>query len=210
MLRTIQINDLWWPALVKIVRQQSWKLDDSLAAGRPPFVDLWREVDAPPDYERVSRRRMANSSNAEWRKRADNPRPVEGRTEVDAVFDAPEYLVFVEAKVDHDVSARTKYDPLRDQIVRNIDCAIEEAGARQPFFWMFVKDRKPKFKYSELINRYRSDLPLLKQRLPHRNPEVLKKMAKGLAVVEWRELVSILPDTPDVADVLREIRRRVD
>lgn len=153
---------------------------------------------------------MANSDNAEWKKRADNPRPVEGRTEVDAVFEAPEYLVFVEAKLDHDISERTKYDPARDQIVRNIDCAIEEAGARQPFFWMFVKDRKPNFKYSELIDHYRSDLSLLKQRLPHRNPEILKEMVNGLAVVEWRELVSIIPVTPDVADVLGEIRLRVD
>ena len=195
---------------MKIARQHADELDDSLTDGIPPSVDLWREVDAPHDYECASRRRMASSDNAEWKKRAGNPRPVEGRTEVDAVFEAPEYLVFVEAKLDHDISERTKYDPARDQIVRNIDCAIEEAGARQPFFWMFVKDRKPKFKYSELIDHYRSDLSLLKQKLPHRNPEILKEMVNGLAVVEWRELVSIIPVTPDVADVLGEIRRRVD
>lgn len=210
VLQAIQINDLWWPELVKIATQHAWTLDNSLAAGIPPSVELWREVDAPHEYECASRRRMANSNNPEWQERSDNPRPVEGRTEVDAVFKAPEYLVFVEAKLGHDISERTTYDPTRDQIVRNIDCAIEEADGRRPFFWMFVKDRDPGFKYSELIDDYRSDLSLLKQRLPHRNPEILKEMVKGLAVVEWRELVSIIPDTPDVADVLKEIRRRVE
>ena len=77
---------------------------------------------------------MANSSRAEWQKRTDNPRPVEGQTEVDIVFEGIEYLVFVEAKLSNPVSLETTYDPLRNQIIRNIDCAIEEAGGRQPLF----------------------------------------------------------------------------
>ena len=100
---------------------------------------------------------MASSNNAEWRERAENPRPVEGPTEVDAVLEATDYMVFVEAKLSSDVSEGTTYDPSRNQIVRNIDCVIEEAGDRQPLFWMFVRDRQPELRFSQIIDGYRSD-----------------------------------------------------
>ena len=128
VLRAIQRRASWWPALVSLAKGQALELDDSVASGGSPTVDLWRRVLTPPAYEHASRRRMANSSRAEWQKRADNPRPVEGPTEVDIVFEGIEYLVFVEAKLGSDVSAGTTYDPIRNQIVRNIDGAM----ARNP------------------------------------------------------------------------------
>ena len=86
--------------------------------------------------------------------------------------------------------------------------AIEEAGGRQPLVWMFVKDRQPHFRYSEIIDEYRADVTVLKSLLPHRETGVLARMVTGIAVVEWRELVPRLPDTPELADVQTEIRRR--
>ena len=153
---------------------------------------------------------MGRSNNPEWQKRAANPRPVEGPTEVDAVFEGSEFLVFVEAKLGSDISEQTTYDPLRNQIERNIDCAIEEAGDRQPLFWMFVKERQTQFTHSKIIETYRSDVGVLQSRLPHRDSGVLARIVKGIAVVEWRELVSLIPDTPGLTDVLAEIRRRVE
>lgn len=152
---------------------------------------------------------MASSNNAEWRKRADNPKPVEGPTEVDAVFEGTDYLVFVEAKLSSDVSEGTTYDPSRNQIVRNIDCVIQEAGDRQPLFWMFVKNRQPELRFSQIIDGYRSDLSSLEKLLPHRDPGILAQVSKRMAVVEWRELVRLLPDTPELANVRKEICGRV-
>ena len=210
VLRSIQLQAYWWPAVVSLAQKQAFELHNSLASGRPPVVDLWRRVATPRAYEHASRTRMASSKKAEWRQRADIRKPVEGWTEVDAVLEGDEYLIFVEAKLSSDVSDQTKYDPLRNQIERNIDCAIEEADDRQPLFWMFVKDRQPQFRYSKIIEDYRSDVRLLESRLPHRDPRVLARMVKGIAVVEWRELVPLLPDTPRLTDVLAEIRRRVE
>ena len=210
VLRVIQRRTSWWPALVSLAREEAVELDDSLVSGRTPAVVFWHRVPTPCAYEHASRVRMASSDNAKWRKRAENPRPVEGPTEVDAVFEGTEYLVFVEAKLGSDVSERTTYDPLRNQIVRNVDCAIEEAGDRQPIFWMFVKDRQPQFKYSNIIDEYRSDVRLLESQLPHRDPAVLARLVKGIAVVEWRELMTLLPDTLELTDLLTEIRRRVE
>ena len=50
----------------------------------------------------------------------------------------------------------------------------------------------------------------LVSQLPHRDPRVLARMVKGIAMVEWRELMPLLPDTPELANVLTEIRRRVE
>ena len=153
---------------------------------------------------------MADSKDAKWRSRAAIPKPVEGPTEVDVVFEGAAYLVFVEAKLDSDIWEQTTYDPKRNQIVRNMDCVIEEARDRQPLFWMFVKDRLPQFRYSEVIGSYRSNVALLKSRLPHRDFGILAQMVKNIAIIEWRESVPLLPDKPELADVLTEIRRRVE
>ena len=152
---------------------------------------------------------MNSSDDVAWRKRAAKPKPVEGPTEVDVVLDGNDYLVFIEAKLHSDISERTTYDPERNQIVRNIDCVIEEAGNRRPYFWMFVRDRHPKFKYSETVARYRTDLRLLASALPHRDPAVLSTVVQWIAIMEWRELLPILPATPELSDVLAELRRRV-
>ena len=209
VLRAVQEQASWWPALVSLAQRDALELEHSLTSGRSPIVDLWRKVATPPAYERASRKRMAGSKHAKWRSRADKPKPVEGPTEVDVVFEGATYLVFVEAKLGSDISAQTTYDPLRNQIVRNIDCVIEEACDRKPLFWMFVKDRLPQFRYSEIIDSYRSDVGLLESRLPHRDSGTLAQMVKNIAIVEWRELVPLLPDRPEMTDVLEELRRRV-
>ena len=209
VLRAIQRQAYWWPTLVSLTRRQALESEHSLTSGRPPAVDFWRRVATPPAYERARRKRMASSKDAEWRSRANKQRSVEGPTEVDVVFEGTAYLVFVEAKLGSDVCERTTWDPLRNQIVRNIDCVIEEAGDRQPVFWMFVKDRQPQFRFSQIIDSYRSDVGLLKSRLPHRDTEVLARIVESIAVVEWRELVPLLPDVSGLTDVLKEISRRV-
>ena len=200
----------WWPAVVHLMSAQGLAWRDLLASSTSPVVDLWRQVPSPPAYERASRKRMDRSQNTALRKRATDPQPVEGPTEVDAVFDGDRHLVFVEAKLNTDVSEHTTYDPFRNQIERNIDCAIEQAGSREPVFSMFVKDRRPDSTYSKSIECYRSDASVLQARLPHRNPDLLSRMVKNIAAVEWREIVALLPDTRELAEVLAEIHRRVD
>lgn len=196
----------WWPELADLARRCSPAGDAWLTSRSAPVsVDIWRKVASPLDYEAASRRRMKESDNDKWRTRAENKRPVEGPTEVDAVLEGDEYLVFVEAKLYSRIDRRTRYDPKRNQIVRNIDCLIEKVGNRRPYFWMFVRDRD---RDSELIDRYRSDDPS-NWELPHRDRGILSQIARSLAVVEWRELMSLLPDQHDLKDVLAELHRRV-
>ncbi len=153
---------------------------------------------------------MAKSDNPCWRKRARKPSPVEGSTEVDIALDGTGYSIFIEAKLHSDISEGTTYDPERNQILRNIDCAIEQAGDRLPWFWMFVRDRSPERRYWQLIEEYRTKPESLACHLPHRDLATLARMARGIAVIEWRELAPLLPDTPDTAAALEELRRRVE
>ena len=199
----------WWPAVVRLAKKHASALADSLALGDPPSVDLWRQMPSPRAYERASRKRMAESNDANWRDRAENRRPVEGPTEVDIVFEGSRFLIFVEAKLGSDMSMRTTYDPSRNQIERNIDCVLENAGNRDALFWMFVKERQGEFEYTKIVEAYRSDIGRLQTRLPHRDPKLLARLVDNIALVEWRELSPLLPDISDLADVRAEIRRRV-
>ena len=152
---------------------------------------------------------MAESNDADWRNRAANRRPVEGPTEVDIVFKGTGFLIFVEAKLGSDMSMRTTYDPSRNQIERNIDCVLENAGNRDALFWMFVKERQGEFEYTKIVEAYRSDIGRLQIRLPHRDPKLLARLVENIALVEWRELSPLLPDISELVDVQAEIRRRV-
>ncbi len=211
ILRALQHTegDDWWAGVVNAARADARSSDRWASLEQPPRVDLWRTVETPPEYEDASRSRMRLSNNLEWRQRADNPRPVEGRTEVDLVFEGDDYLVFVEAKLQSDISQGTTYDPDRNQIARNIDCLIEEAGDRQPFFWMFVRDRLPTRTYEAVIDMYRSKSAVLHHLLPHRDPELLDRIVESIAIVTWDELVDLVNDGKMDEEVLAEIRRRV-
>ena len=210
MLRALQRkNDgEWWAAVVAAAEADAGRSGRWTSLDSVPTVELWRSVPTPPAYEKASRQRMASSDNSEWMERTSNPRAVEGSTEVDLVFDGTDYLVFVEAKLHSDVSPSTTYDPDRNQIVRNIDCLIEQAGDREPFFWMLVKDRAPYRAYSQLLAAYRSDPQLALNLLPHRDPDELRAVINSVAVITWEELFTSVPTDLIDEDILSELLRR--
>ena len=99
---------------------------------------------------------------------------MEGPSEIDLVLSGNGYLIFVEAKLDSDISLRTTYDPARNQILRNIDCLLEEAGDRTPRFWMLAKDRHSTRAYMQLLADYRRDPAAVHALLPHRAPDQIQ------------------------------------
>ena len=131
---------------------------------------------------------------------------MEGDTEVDVVSEGEAYLIFVEAKLHNGIAERTKYDLKRNQIIRDIDCVIEEAGARLPNFWMFVRGRDS---HAKPIDRYSSEPAALAEELPHRDPGILELVAKSIVVIEWRETLQLVQPSHEIADVLVELHQRV-
>jgi hypothetical protein len=116
----------WWPALMRLTGATCIDPADT------PAIRLWQTAAAPRAYEALSRERMRTSENPAWRERSLDTNAVEGPSEIDITLEGCGYIVYVEAKLGSDVSVSTTYDPERNQIARNVDCALEVCGKRRP------------------------------------------------------------------------------
>jgi hypothetical protein len=155
---------------------------------------------------------MLASANPGWTARARTPEPVEGASEIDVVCEHDKFVVFIEAKLGSDVSMSTTYDPQRNQIIRNIDCLIANAGKRTPIFWLLARDEEPTRAYVQLMNSYKSDPSLLVRELAHRDAETLRCIAQKLTILLWsdfKELVCGPGADPEITAVKRELERRI-
>jgi hypothetical protein len=202
----------WWGHLVAAARRRNPELEFRFDERSQPVPLFWTAVRSPSHYEERSRARMLESGNPEWIARAGSPEPVEGPSEIDIAFEHNEFLIFVEAKLGSDLSMSTSYDPQRNQIVRNIDCLIEKADGRMPFFWMLARDDDPGRAYVQLMKGYKNDPALLARDLPHRSPETLAQIAQNLTLLLWRdfsELVCGLGADAETNAVKRELGRRI-
>jgi hypothetical protein len=202
----------WWHDWLKLTELKNTHIADALSASDSPEVIFWQTVPSPGLYEEASRRRMASSQNELWIQRAKNPDPVEGASEVDITLVEKKYLIFIEAKLSHDISLRTTYDPRRNQIVRNIDCLLECAADSTPYFWMACRDRGPSRSYVQAVESYQSNPMLLADALPHRDREVLADVIRRTTIFLWGELADLIDLTSldsDRREVLEELRRRI-
>jgi hypothetical protein len=202
----------WWDHILSTVRRRNPDLVFTFDDQSPPLHELWKLVRSPSQYEVPSRARMRASERPTWISRANDPRPVEGPSEIDIAVEHDKFVVFIEAKLGSDISMETTYDPQRNQIIRNIDCLIEIAGERVPIFWLLVRDQKPARAYVQLMNSYRSNPGLLARELPHRSAETLNRVAQNLTVLVWsdfKELVCQLGIDPQTDAVKRELERRI-
>jgi hypothetical protein len=203
----------WWKHLLALATVENPTAAFLLNPEETPRVTLWRSTPTPPLYEAANRARMRASSLPATIARSFDCNPVEGESEIDIVLETREAILFIEAKLGSDISARTTHDPTRNQIVRNIDCLLEVAGAgATPVFWMLVRDRGEMRTYQQLLNIYRKHPSALCLALPHRNPEVLSAISQRLSSILWRDFVSIIPvptsGTPQ-DEVYQELLARV-
>ena len=201
----------WWGHIVSAARRRNPEMNFPFDDRSIPTPRLWTSVRSPSEYEAQSRARMLASGNSEWVSRAKSPEPVEGSSEIDISFEHDRFLVFVEAKLGADIDPKTKYNPERNQIIRNIDCLIEKAGERTPIFWMLARDEGPSRAYVQLMNSYKSDPSMMARDLPHRNAETLTQIAQNLTILLWsdfNELVCCLGPDPETNAVKRELERR--
>lgn len=203
----------WWEHLVTCARRAN--RDVVMSTGPDlPQLGFWRLALSPKVYERASRERMRASADPLIVARSKDPKPVEGNSEIDVVIESKSFVVYIEAKLEADISMRTTYDPARNQIVRNIDCVLEAATARTPHFWMFVRDAGSGRAYVELMRRYRDKPETLYRELPHRDPAVLREMARGLVLLTWRDIsAGICEPAPRDCELMlsvkRELQRRI-
>jgi len=203
----------WWRHLVHLAQESNPMLILPENGQATPTVSFWRCVPAPQEYEAASRERMRSSAIPAMVSRSQKPGPVEGESEIDISLRSDTLTVFIEAKLGSDVRLRTTYDPARNQIVRNIDCLIDEAGATLPVFWMLVRDSGAGRAYSQLLATYREAPLKLVEALPHRRPSLLAEIARRLSLILWKDFLTVVAETPTtdelVANVYRELLARV-
>ena len=201
VFRLLPRVDGWWSSLLDLA-------DVDIERADVPKVEMWKTAPAPAAYEAASRSRMLSSGNSKWMERARVPKPVEGNTEVDLCLAGNGFLLHAESKLHSDLSTRTTYDPKRDQLVRNIDVLLEQAGSRRPVMWMLVNDRRPDRGYMQRIDAFRLQPGRLHDLLPHRAPEVLDDVMSDLRIICWADLLPLLQGQGPT-DVMVELRRRV-
>jgi hypothetical protein len=205
--------DTWWTQLSAHLKRANPNLQLP-ASTMLPQVRFWQRVASPKEYEAASRERMRRSADPMISARSRASEPVEGDSEIDLIIESSSLLVYVEAKLDSDISMRTTYDPDRNQIIRNIDCLLESVRNRTPFFWMFVRDASQGRAYTQLMRKYQEDHTSLSHDLPHRDPLLLEKVAQGLTIVTWREIAQGVcapceTDNEQLLSIKRELWRRV-
>jgi hypothetical protein len=204
----------WWADLVALAKTENRSLVLPPGWDRKPEFRLWKTIASPAGYETASRERMRSSGNTEWVARSHKPEPVEGRSEIDVILCNSTMLVFAEAKLGCDVSSKTKYDPRRNQIVRNIDCVLDHAGDRVPMFWMLVRDVGHGRSYVQLLSHYRAEPDVLVSELPHHDPTRVVALAQSLSLILWKDLVHAVVhivhhDDEQTISIKNELWRRV-
>lgn len=202
----------WFSILLAAAHWRNTGLVFPFPAAPLPKLSFWAPVASPRLYEESRRAAMKASGNPEWVARANDPRPVEGDSEIEVSLDRSEFLLYIEAKLMHDISPNVKRDPARNQIIRNIDCLLELAGDRTPIFWMLVRDIAPSRSYVQLMDAYRRDPSLLAAALPHRAPAEIARVARNMTILLWGDFKAGLsgPSTGAEMDAVRqEWERRI-
>lgn len=116
----------------------------------------------------------------------------EGESEVDVVIEHPEWVLFIEAKLNSDVSTGTTTRPERDQLLRNIDVGSYYAGVRDFYFAFLVSDPAKSSQGAALLDEYRDHATVV-ARLPHRIDGL--KNLRGVGLLTWAHLADTLKAT---------------
>jgi hypothetical protein len=204
----------WHLRFLSAAKNANPALGCDLAVTDAPRLAFWHKVPSPIAYQQANREKMRQSPNPAIVARSLDPRPVEGDSEIDVVISTGRHLIFIEAKLGSDISLHTTYDAARNQIVRNIDCVLETAAGREPFFWMLARDVGPGRVYSQLVKQYRDNPELVIRQLPHRDPRAVNKVCKSIAIIRWEDLREDTlndskNDAKEVRAVKNELRKRL-
>ena len=157
--------------LIKSIDESSLIKSENL--GKADIL-LWRGIEAEPYYY---------------------PPPTlvhkEGNSEVDVTIKIPEEaIVFVEAKYKSPISKRTKNDPDRDQIIRNLDVGSYYATKNNFGFYFILLTEKGDDDSIKLYNYYKSNPQNIINKLPHRTNiiKVPTYFENVMGYITWDEL----------------------
>ena len=145
-------------------------------------------------------KRKLKSNNKKW----------EGDTQVDVEISIKNrLLVFVEAKLDSDISPDTVYDSTRNQIIRILDVGVEqkkEQGYEDFRFILLTSDKSTAKSYGKYLLKYRGvekqdlqkwekagDTKSIKKALPHRKEpeEFFENLTTSFGWLTWADMFKL-------------------
>jgi hypothetical protein len=141
-------------------------------------------------------------------RRADSGHPrlsvLEGTTYADCLIGCENAIIWVEGKRTDWLSPGTTWDPVRDQLARNLEAAWITALKREKadFCVLLCHEADLNPDEQDLVNDYRSGE--LIGGLQHLDDESRREFSKRIGTVTWREIVKTWPELradPRLADV---------
>lgn len=206
------LSDAYGPTPPAHTRAASWRdlLDGDLhmylEVALPSPKEFQAELAARIDRHPVEYVRLAARLSGSDAVKAN----LEGRTNVDAVVVNPEtgFGVLVEAKVLSDISHDVSFDPIRNQVARNLDAMLDAnptlahpLTSRQPHrsFFLLVTPRlfveHPTARlYGWLMNDYQNSPEALARDLAHR-ASALDGVSERIGWTSWERIDELVPGT---------------
>jgi hypothetical protein len=127
----------------------------------------------------------------------------EGETHVDLTFETSNKLIFIEAKYKADISKKTKHDPNRDQIIRNIDVGTWAAKKRVKEFYFVLLTLKSNTYSIDKLHHYQSDPANIIDKIGsyRKDIEDYTALCKNIHVIYWDQILTSLQNLARKTDM---------
>ena len=118
----------------------------------------------------------------------------EGETHADLTIETSNKLIFIEAKYKADISKKTKHDPNRDQIIRNIDVGSYAAKKRAKEFYFILLTLKTNTYSIDKLNYYKSNPSNIIEEIGSYRRDIKDYVAlcENIHVIYWDQILNSL------------------
>ena len=118
----------------------------------------------------------------------------EGETHVDLTIETSNKLIFIEVKYKADISKKTKHDPNRDQIIRNIDVGSWAAKKRAKEFYFILLTLKTNTYSIDKLNYYKSNPSNIIEEIGsyRRDIKDYVAMCENIHLIYWDQILTSL------------------
>ena len=118
----------------------------------------------------------------------------EGETHVDLSIETSNKLIFVEVKYKADISKKTKHDPNRDQIIRNIDVGTWAAKKRAKEFHFILLTLKTNTYSIDKLHHYKSNPSNIIDKIGGYRKDIkdYAALCENIHVIYWDQILTFL------------------
>jgi hypothetical protein len=158
-----QIEPSFW---LPLLRAKAFPNAAPVALPQIVTTHLWKEVPPPPSL------RLHQKD--------------EDSSEIDVIIETEVSVWFIEAKFKSDISTKTRNNPTRDQVVRNLDVGSWYAGTRDFYFALLIMDAERSPKGVQVVTALDQKVPELQHR-----PDGMKNI-RAVGQLLWRDIADVL------------------